>query len=190
MDDDRPPSVIVTIDSPGWPAVLDDAPAACQQAVAATLARATPGLQPIRAEVSVLLGDDLAVRQLNADHRQQDKPTNVLAFPLLELEHGRPRDRLPLQAFDGPVMLGDIAVALGTVCREASDAKRPVRAHLSHLVVHGTLHLLGFDHGDDQEAEVMEDLERHILADLGIPDPYAEPADDRAGVGQCAQEAV
>ena len=190
MDDDRPPSVFVTIGAPGWPAVLDDAPAACQRAVAATLTRAAPSLRPTRAEVSILLGDDPAIRQLNADHRQQNKPTNVLAFPLLEFDHGRPRNRLPLQAFDRPVMLGDIAVALETVCREASAARRPVRAHLSHLVVHGTLHLLGFDHGDDQEAQAMEELERRILADLGIPDPYAEPAGDRAGVGQCAREAV
>jgi probable rRNA maturation factor len=86
--------------------------------------------------------------------------------------------------------LGDVVVALETVCAEAHAAGRPVGSHLSHLVVHGTLHLLGFDHGAEDDARVMEDLERAVMADLGLADPYAEPVAAPAGRDQHAPEAV
>jgi probable rRNA maturation factor len=172
MDDDRPEPVSVTIGAAQWRAVLDDAPALCRQAVRAALDHATCVPSLASAEVGVLLGDDRAIRQLNARHRDQDRATNVLAFPLLDLDHGRPASGCA-PGVPGPVLLGDIALALETVCGEAEEAGKRVGHHLCHLVVHGTLHLLGFDHLDDAGAGAMEDLERAILADLRIPDPYA-----------------
>jgi probable rRNA maturation factor len=177
MDDDRPEPVSVTVGTARWRAVLDDAPALCRQAVRAALDRAAPVPWLAKAEVGVLLGDDAAIRQLNARHRDIDRATNVLAFPLLDLHHGRPARGLA-PGLPGPVLLGDIALALETVRREAEEAHRPVGDHLCHLVVHGTLHLLGFDHQDDAGARAMEDLERAILADLRVPDPYAPDSDD------------
>jgi len=177
MDDDGPEPVSVTVGTARWRAVLDDAPALCRQAVRAALDRATPVGSLATAEVGVLLGDDRAIRQLNARHRDIDRATNVLAFPLLDLDHGRPACGVA-PGLPGRVLLGDIAVALETVCREAGTAGKPVGHHLCHLVVHGTLHLLGFDHQDDAGARGMEDLERAILADLQVPDPYAPDPDD------------
>jgi probable rRNA maturation factor len=182
MDGDRPATVVVTIGAARWRAVLDDAPGCCRQAVWAALRRAAPWLAA--AEVGVTLGDDHRLRQLNARHRDQDHATNVLAFPLADFERGR----LLHEPAAGPLLLGDVILALETVCAEADEAGRPVSHHLSHLVVHGTLHLLGFDHQDDAEASVMEDLERAVLADLHLPDPYAEPVATTRD--QHAQEAV
>jgi probable rRNA maturation factor len=176
MDGDRPEPVSVTIGTARWRAVLDDAPALCRQAVRAALDRATPVAWLAAAEVGVLLGDDRTVRQLNARHRATDRATNVLAFPLLDLHQGRPACGLA-PGLPGPVLLGDIALALETVRREAGQAGKPVSHHLCHLAVHGTLHLLGFDHQDEAGARAMEDLERAILADLRIPDPYAPDSD-------------
>jgi probable rRNA maturation factor len=177
MDGDRPEPVSVTIGAVRWRAALDDAPGLCRQAVRTALDRATTVPWLAAAEVGVLLGDDRAIRQLNARHRGVDRATNVLAFPLLDLDRGRPASGAA-PGLPGPVMLGDIALALETVCREAEQAGKPVGHHLCHLVVHGTLHLLGFDHEDDAGARAMEDLERAILADLRIPDPYGPDPDD------------
>ena len=118
--------------------------------------------------VSVLLADDAAVRELNAEWRRQDKPTNVLSFPA---------------APSAEPHLGDVALAWETCAREAAEQGKPIEHHLSHLVAHGVLHLLGWDHDDDAEAERMEALERDILARLGVPDPYssAEGAAHRHG---------
>ena len=118
MDDDGPEPVSVTIGAARWRAVLDDAPALCRQAVRAALDRATPVPSLATAEVGVLLGDDRAIRQLNARHRDIDRATNVLAFPLLDLDHGRPACGVA-PGLPGRVLLGDIALALETVCREA-----------------------------------------------------------------------
>jgi probable rRNA maturation factor len=172
MDDDRPEPVSVTIGAARWRAVLDDAPAVCRQAVRAALSHAAAVPWLARAEVGVLLADDRAIRRLNARHRGIDRATNVLAFPLLDLADGRPAaGAAPGPA--GAVLLGDIALACETVRAEAARAGKPVGEHLCHLVVHGTLHLLGFDHQDDAGAQRMEDLERAVLAALHLPDPYA-----------------
>jgi probable rRNA maturation factor len=194
MDDDSTEPVSVKIGAARWRAVLDDAPALCREAVRAALDRAgsMPGLGT--AEVGVLLGDDRAIRRLNARHRGMDRATNVLAFPLFELDNGRPGARAAPDLC-GPLLLGDIALALETVCREAEQAGKPVGHHLCHLVVHGSLHLLGFDHQDDAGARAMEDLERSILADLQVPDPYAPEPDEEdiaaiARGDQHAREAV
>jgi probable rRNA maturation factor len=108
--------------------------------------------------VAILLTDDAEVRQLNRDHRRQDKPTNVLSFPAAETAIGH---------------LGDLALAYETCAREANEQGKPLGHHLAHLVVHGVLHLTGWDHEADAEAEAMERLERTVLARLGVPDPYA-----------------
>ncbi|MGF1641217.1 MAG: rRNA maturation RNase YbeY, partial [Rhodospirillales bacterium] len=120
-----------------------------------------------RAEVSVLLSDDDTVRRLNRDHRGQDRATDVLSFP----DEGG-RRAVPPPA-DRPLVLGDIVVAYQTVAAEAAAEGKSLADHLSHLVVHGMLHLLGHDHRIDAEAAAMERLEAGILATLGVADPYA-----------------
>jgi len=119
------------------------------------------------AELAVMLTDDAGIRTLNANWRGIDKPTNVLSFPALQPTG-------PVADDDAPRMLGDIAIAYETVRREADDEGKPFDHHLSHLAVHGFLHLVGYDHEKDDQAEAMETAERKILAQLGIPDPYAD----------------
>lgn len=118
------------------------------------------------AEVAVMLTDDDGIRTLNRNWRSIDKPTNVLSFPALQPTTAPGPD-------DAPRMLGDIAIAYETTRAEADAEHKPFAHHLSHLAVHGFLHLVGYDHETDGEAEAMEGLERKILAQLGIPDPYA-----------------
>jgi len=117
------------------------------------------------AELAVMLTDDAGIRTLNNNWRGIDKPTNVLSFPALQPTVDAPDDM--------PRMLGDIAIAYETTRREADEEDKPFDHHLSHLAVHGFLHLVGYDHENDEEAEEMEQKEREILATLGIPDPYA-----------------
>ena len=118
------------------------------------------------AELAIMLTDDNGIRTLNRNWRGIDKPTNVLSFPALQPTGPRDDD-------DAPRMLGDIAIAYETTRAEADAQHKLFGHHLSHLAVHGFLHLIGYDHEKDGEAEVMEELERKILAQLGIPDPYA-----------------
>jgi probable rRNA maturation factor len=119
------------------------------------------------AEVAVMLTDDAGIRTLNSNWRGIDKPTNVLSFPALQPSGPRGPD-------DAPRMLGDIAIAYQTTRKEADEEQKPFDHHLSHLAVHGFLHLIGYDHEKDDDAEAMETLETEILAQLGIPDPYAD----------------
>ena len=119
------------------------------------------------AEIAVMLTDDAGIRTLNSNWRGIDKPTNVLSFPALQPTGPRGDD-------DAPRMLGDIAIAYETMRREADEEQKPFDHHLSHLTVHGFLHLIGYDHESDAEAEEMEALETEILAHLGVPDPYAD----------------
>lgn len=130
-------------------------------AIGAALAN---GLPPItaEAEVSLVFTTDAGIRILNAQYRQQDRPTNVLSFPAAQLVPGR---------FGPP--LGDIVLARETIEREAAAQEVAVADHLTHLIVHGFLHLLGYDHEIESEALAMERLEIAILARLGIADPYA-----------------
>jgi len=120
------------------------------------------------AELAIMLTDDAGIRTLNQNWRGIDKPTNVLSFPALQPPEGAQ------EPDDMPRMLGDIAIAYETTRREADDEEKPFANHLSHLAVHGFLHLVGYDHETDGEAETMEALERDILAQLGIPDPYLD----------------
>lgn len=118
-------------------------------------------------ELCIVLADVASQRRLNRDYRGVDAATNVLAFPAWE-----PGRRTPAGA---PVLLGDVVLALETVAREASEQDKPIADHLHHLIVHGVLHLLGYDHMTPTEAAVMEALETSILVELGVPDPYRDP---------------
>ncbi|NIY74984.1 rRNA maturation RNase YbeY [Thalassospira sp. HF15] len=126
-------------------------------------------------EIGVRLSDDASVRILNRDYREKDKPTNVLSFAALESAEDA---EAFMMAPDMPLMLGDIVIARETCAREAIEQQKTLKNHLVHLAVHGTLHLVGYDHMVDDEAEEMEDLERQILAGLGIDDPYAPIEDE------------
>jgi probable rRNA maturation factor len=134
-----------------WKRSLPGAGRLVRRAAKATLAAVAEG----PAEVSFALADDAAVRVLNRDYRGKDKPTNVLSFESGE----RP-------------FLGDVVLALETVLAEAEDQGKPAADHLTHLVVHGVLHLLGHDHETAGDAKKMEKVEVAVLADLGVPDPY------------------
>jgi len=116
------------------------------------------------ADMSVRIVDEQEMRALNRDYREQDKPTNVLAFPAGNTGFVPPGE-MPL--------LGDIVVCAAVVAREADEQGKPPGHHWSHMLVHGTLHLLGHDHVTDPQAQAMEALERQILDSLGIADPYA-----------------
>ncbi len=158
----RTERIVVMIDSAtasSWRRVGRNVAARVRAAARAALA-ACP---PVRAgEVTVRLSGDAAVRRLNHDFRGKDKPTNVLSFPMAEGDGP-----------DGtPAPLGDIVIAYGTVAREAASQGKTIEQHLLHLVVHGVLHLLGYDHERPADARRMESLETRILASFGIADPY------------------
>lgn len=124
----------------------------------------------LNVEISVKFTSNAEVQALNAAYRNKDKPTNVLSFPMLDAELLNSIGR----AGDGEVLLGDIVLAHGVCASEAAEKQVPVETHATHLVVHGTLHLLGYDHEDgDDEAEAMEAVERAALSAIGISDPYA-----------------
>jgi probable rRNA maturation factor len=143
--------ISIEIEDEAWTAAAPDAEAR-------VVAAARAALDGVDGEVVVLLTDDATVRDLNARFRAKDRPTNVLSFPAPET--ARPH-------------LGDLVLALGVCVAEAAEQGKTVGDHLSHLVVHGVLHLLGHDHEDETEAEAMEARERAILATLGVADPYA-----------------
>ncbi|MDI7864719.1 rRNA maturation RNase YbeY [Rhizobiaceae bacterium n13] len=161
----------ISIEDADWPAepVLGETAERVLKAAAAYLAEnETQPFPPMPVEVSLVFTDDASIREINAEWRDQDKPTNVLSFPAFPLvPGGKP----------GP-MLGDIVIARETVAREAVELDKNFDEHLTHLLVHGFLHLFGYDHMDREEAEKMESLETRILATLGLSDPYAghEPA--------------
>ncbi|MDO8877713.1 MAG: rRNA maturation RNase YbeY [Pseudolabrys sp.] len=153
-----PPSVEIDVQSPLWEA-QPAAEATVRAAIAAAAALSTSG-----GEVSILLTDDSAVRVLNRDWRGIDKPTNVLSFPAPEA-----------MAKGAAGILGDIVIAYETVLRESADEDRDFLHHLTHLTVHGYLHLVGYDHGNDAEAGRMEALESKIMTRMQLPDPWLDP---------------
>jgi probable rRNA maturation factor len=149
------PTIDLQVQSPLW-----DAQPAAEQTVRDAIAAAA-ALVPAEGEMSVALTDNAAVQALNRDWRGIDKPTNVLSFPATA-----PKVK------GLPAPLGDVIVAYETLEREAGEENKPVLHHLAHLAVHGYLHLMGYDHQTDSEAEAMEGMEREILDRLGIADPY------------------
>jgi probable rRNA maturation factor len=164
MSDDP---IIVSVEAAGWTGALPEAERWVAGLARRTLEAACPAMGP--AGMSILLADDAAVRELNRTWRGKDVPTNVLSFPATETAEGE----VPQPEFAGvPLELGDIALAYETCEREARAQGKRFADHVAHLVSHGVLHLLGYDHLDDDEAQRMEALEIRILAGLGIADPY------------------
>jgi probable rRNA maturation factor len=154
-------NIDLTVEAGDWPSD-EELLALVAQAVEAALKEAgARARQPV--ELSLLFTDDARIRLLNAEWRGKDKPTNVLSFPAFPVAVGA----------ELPPMLGDIVLAAETVRSEAGLEGKPLVNHIAHLVVHGLLHLIGHDHEADAEADVMEGLERRVLARLAIPDPYA-----------------
>ena len=153
-----PLDIAVIINDDAWPENLD---ARAETAVLAALKLAKPKIRGA-AELSILLTNDAEQHALNKQWRGKDSSTNVLSFPQIE----------PFDPVIG--ILGDITLARETLEREAIDQGVSFEAHFTHLVVHGFLHILGYDHLDDEEAAEMEGLETAILATLGIDDPYAD----------------
>ena len=144
---------------------VDDAGVPACEVIRDRVRRALNETNPGRdVDVSVRIVDEHEMRTLNREYRKQDKPTNVLAFPAGDAEFVPPGER-PL--------LGDIVVCAAVVAREAEEQGKQLDHHWSHMLVHGTLHLLGYDHATDREATEMEALERSVLDSLGIADPYA-----------------
>lgn len=141
---------------------------------AAAAALAHLGLEPEEWEVSLLACDDARIATLNAEFRGKPTPTNVLSWPSEERASDAPGQQpdLPLPGPDPE--LGDIAIAYDTCLREAEDGGKPLADHVTHLMVHAVLHLLGYDHENDPDAALMEGLETEILGKMGLPDPYGE----------------
>ncbi len=140
---------------------VDHLRATAERSVNAAIGRADLEF-PENAELSIMLGNDGQLRALNREWRNIDMSTNVLSFPGKDISVGEEA---------GP-LIGDIAISMETLKREADLEKKSEDDHFSHLIVHGFLHLFGYDHETDDEADVMENLERSVLADLGIADPY------------------
>jgi probable rRNA maturation factor len=155
-------AIEIAVEAEGW-AALGDTEALAREAVEAALVVVGHAGEDL--SLSLLLADDASVRRLNRTFRGKDKPTNVLSFPA-SAPPGAPGSR----------PLGDIALAFETVAGEAESEDKTLADHARHLIVHGTLHLLGYDHETDAEAERMEALEVKALARLGIADPYREAA--------------
>lgn len=156
-NDMRAPEVDIVVESALWNAADE---AAARRALAETASAI--GADFRNHVLALLLTDDAAVQRLNAQWRNIDQPTNVLSFPPAPAPG----------AGAGTKQIGDIAIAYETAAREAKDEGKPFADHVSHLAVHGFLHLLGYDHESERDAETMEQLERVILARLGVPDPY------------------
>ncbi len=154
-------TVDIEIEDEAWTAAAEDAEALVWRAAQAVL----DAHEHIEGQgIVILLTDDDSVQALNRDFRHKDYATNVLSFPSPPNPEGQ---------------IGDIALAYGVCAREAAEQGKPLSHHLQHLVAHGVLHLLGYDHEGDDEAEAMEALEREILAGLDVPDPYAGDQEER-----------
>ena len=180
MDIDGPKTVALTVSADAWLNVLDepdeppDSLAIWVENVVRMVLESATDVAWVRAgELSLLLTNDAEIRALNATYRQKDRPTNVLSFQSLDLIDGQAESLKPI----GVVALGDVVISYDCLIAEARAlAKTPVD-HFAHLLVHGTLHLLGYDHEDDKRAQLMEALEVDILRVLGFAPPY-EAADD------------
>jgi probable rRNA maturation factor len=152
-------TIEIAVESPRW-----DALPAAEDVVRRAIEAALNNCGQPDAEVSIALGDDAQIRELNRHWRGKDVATNVLSFPAPGMQPDEAR------------FLGDIILAFETIEREAAEEARPLAHHVAHLAVHGTLHLLGYDHENDSDADVMERRERDILARIAVPDPYASGA--------------
>ena len=155
----------VLIEDARWREQIDDPLALIEQ-----WRQAAAAFEPrLNATAAILLTDAVAVTRLNADFRGKNQPTNVLSFPA---EHSTATEHLALSEPEAPAFLGDVALSFETCLNEAQKSAIPFENHTAHLVVHGLLHLIGYDHQNDDDALIMERLETEILASLGIANPY------------------
>ena len=182
IDTTMQPAIDIAVADPRWTAIVgDDADTRLTPLFAALFSRVAVPNAP--ATASLILADDALVRGLNRDYRGQDKATNVLSFPFTE-DASAAGEQAPPVVSDPPLptCLGDVYIAFETATDEADGEGKLRFDHLCHLVIHGMLHLLGFDHQDAPDADVMETLERNVLDRLGIADPYATPTDETVPV--------
>lgn len=170
MDDEGSSTIDIAIEAPVWAEALPEADRLCHEAIAATFEAARVPAWVAGARLGIILADDAALCALNAQWRGKDRPTNVLSFPA----HALDPEALPERPPFAGMPLGDLALAFETIVREAAAEGKPLAHHVTHLIVHGALHLLGHDHEEAAAATRMERLEAQILARLGIPDPYAD----------------
>jgi probable rRNA maturation factor len=155
------PEIAISVEAGDWPprpVLTRRARRALRAAIAALAESGRFSCGSEASEISIVFTDDAKIRRLNAHYRGKDSPTNVLSFPQMQPESG---------------LLGDVVLAAETVAREAALAGKPLEDHIAHLIIHGFLHVLGYDHEAEDEAEIMEQLERDALQRIGIPDPYA-----------------
>jgi probable rRNA maturation factor len=165
LADDDAPAIEVVASCDAWGAACPGVGALAAGAARAALAGARRNAGG-PATLALVLTDDAEQQRLNRTYRGKDAPTNVLAFAL--------SDPAMPQAAGAPLLLGDVVLAFETVAREAAEQGKKLEDHLRHLVVHGVLHLLGFDHQTDTDAAIMEAREVAILTGLGVPDPYRD----------------
>lgn len=158
----------IQIRYPGWTEALDDPPLLCRRAVDAVWRVVAGGAGGRSVEIGISLADDAETARLNERYRGIARPTDVLSFSSGESIGSGDRSAEP------PVMLGDIVIAFETSARDAARAEKRLDHHLQHLVVHGLLHLLGYDHETDRDACRMEAMEVEILKRLGVADPYGD----------------
>jgi probable rRNA maturation factor len=173
--------ISISLEAGDWEVVVADVEQRIETAARAAFdaAERPSVLDGAPAEMSLVLADDALVRTLNRDYRDKDKPTNVLSFALLDdlddTDDALARDE------GMPILIGDVILAFETVQREAREQGKSIKDHLAHLVIHGVLHLLGYDHQSDPDADRMERLETSILARMGIADPYSANPVQAAG---------
>jgi probable rRNA maturation factor len=153
----------ITIDYPPWNEQIKDLEEYCDELMSAVIAK-TNLIKAEHIEISLVLTNDAAVQKLNKEYRQKDKATNVLSFP----NHDLTTENLNPEF----VNLGDIIIAFETINRESEEQEKPFKEHFAHMLTHGTLHLLGHDHMQKAEQEIMEDLEIKILKQFNIANPY------------------
>lgn len=166
-------SVHLVKNSPKWKAAFPQMKKKIEQAAAAAFlnAKKPAAFQRRHFEITLVLADDKTQKSLNHDFRGKNKPTNVLSFPQLNMQKFR-RTALDIFPVKAPVPLGDVVLAFETIHSESKKQKKTLEEHVLHLVVHGVLHLLGYDHMRVKDAKIMEKLECDILEALGYPDPY------------------
>ncbi len=170
---DRRIKIETRVTAAAWRAALPNLTRGASRAVRAALDVAPPLPDEAAAELALIFADDNAISTLNREWRGKNGPTNVLAFAAQESKGGARRQAAAPGA--GPLLLGDVVLAFETIAREAKAGDVTLGAHLSHLIVHGVLHLLGYDHRRPREARLMETLEARALATLGLANPYEAP---------------